>query len=86
VSTDMARDENTIINEITPLFREIFDDPALIITSQTMARDVDGWDSLTHMSLILAVEGRYKIKFGLGDIVKFRNVGDMCRVVLKLHG
>jgi acyl carrier protein len=82
----MARDENTIIEEITPIFREIFDDPALVITPQTTARDVDGWDSLTHMSLIVAVEGRYKIKFGLGDIVKFRNVGDMCRVVLKLHG
>jgi acyl carrier protein len=83
---DMPRNESAILAEITPLFREIFGDPTLVLTPEMKARDVRGWDSLTHMSLILAIEEFYKIKFTLGDIVKFRNVGDMCRVVMKLHG
>lgn len=77
------RDESTILGELTPLFRRVFEDDRLTITLTTTAKDVPGWDSLVHMQLIAAVEKHYGIKFRLGDIIKFRNVGDMCRAILK---
>ena len=76
------RSEADILEELTPIFRRIFDDESLQITSGMTAKDVDGWDSLTHMSLIVAVEDRYKMRFKLADVVKFKNIGDMCRAVI----
>lgn len=84
MSTAPARDEDAILAELTPIFRRIFDDDRLVLTPTLTAKDVDGWDSLTHMSLIVAVEERYAIKFKLMDVVKFKNVGDMCRVILAM--
>ena len=79
----MPRDENTILEELTPVFRKVFENDQLVITTDMTAKDVKGWDSLAHMSLIVAVEERYTLRFKLGDIVKFKNIGDMCRAVLK---
>jgi acyl carrier protein len=77
------RDENAILSELTPVFRKVFDDEKLTITLTTTANDVDGWDSLTHMNLITSIERHYGIKFRLADIIKFRNVGDLCRAILR---
>jgi acyl carrier protein len=76
------QNEAGILAELTPIFHQIFEDDTLVITPELTARDVDGWDSLTHMSLIVAVESHFGIKFKLRDVVKFRNLGDMCRSVL----
>lgn len=83
MSTDASRDEHAILAELTPIFREVFEDEHLVIDLQTTAKDVADWDSLTHMQLIVVVEERYGMKFKLSDVVKFKNVGDMCRAILK---
>jgi len=81
--TDHPRNsEQAILEELTPIFRQLFQNDALIVSSTLTASDVEGWDSLTHMSLIVAVEEHFKIKFKLRDVVKFNNVGDMCKAVL----
>lgn len=81
--TDNAeKNEQSILDELTPIFRSIFENDTLIVTPELTAKDVEGWDSLTHMSLIVAVEEHFKIKFKLRDVVKFRNLGDMCKTVL----
>ena len=84
MSTSPARDEAAVLAELTPIFRRILADDQLVLTPGMTAKDVDGWDSLTHMSLILAVEKQYEVKFKLMDVVKFRNVGDMCRAILSM--
>jgi acyl carrier protein len=83
MATETPRDEKTILEELTPIFRQVLEDDQLVITALTTANDVAGWDSLSHMNLIVAVEDRYDMKFKLADIVKFKNVGEMCRAVLK---
>jgi acyl carrier protein len=79
----MPRDENTILAELLPIFRRVFEDDEVVITRETTAHDVDGWNSLTHMSLISSVESHYGIKFKLAEIVRFKNVGDMCGAILR---
>jgi acyl carrier protein len=78
----MSSKAEEVLAELVPIFREALDDDHLILTLETTAKDVDGWDSFTHTQLIAAIEEHYGIHFRLKDIMKFKNVGDMCRAVL----
>ena len=72
-----------ILTELTGVFRQVFDDDSLVITRTTTANDIDEWDSLTHMNLVVAVELKFKIKFALGELQALRNVGEMADLVTK---
>jgi len=72
----------TVIAQLTPVFRKIFNAPELEITDEMTANDVEGWDSLSHMLLIADVETAFSIKFKLKDLNKMRNVGDKIDIIL----
>lgn len=72
-----------LLPELQPIFQEIFDQPDLKISSETTARDVPGWDSLTNINLIFAIEREFKIKFALGEIQELNNVGEMALLIDK---
>jgi len=61
----------------------VFDDSELKITPQLTANDVPGWDSLTNINLIFAIEREFKIKFGLGEIQDLKNVSEMIVLIEK---
>jgi acyl carrier protein len=63
-----------ILNDI---FRQVFDDDSIVITRETTANDIEEWDSLTHMNLVVAVEAKFKIRFALGELQTLKNVGDL---------
>lgn len=71
------------LDELTPVFGEVFDDNSIVLTRDTTADDIDDWDSLTHMNLVMAVELRFKVKFALGELQTLRNVGDMLDLINK---
>jgi acyl carrier protein len=68
---------------LTGIFRQVFDDDSIIITRESTANDIEEWDSLTHMNLVVAVEAKFKIRFALGELQILRNVGDMHDLVEK---
>jgi acyl carrier protein len=68
---------DNLLAELQVIFRDIFDQPDLVITRESNASTVDDWDSLTHVNLITAIEKRYKIRFALGELQDLKNVGDM---------
>lgn len=72
-----------IIAELTPIFREVFDDDSIVITRQSTANDIDAWDSLSHMNMVMAVEVKFKIRFALGELQTLKNVGDLADLVEK---
>ena len=72
-----------IIADLQPVLTDILDIPDLRVSRETKASDVDGWDSLAHINLLMAVEKRYKIKFALGELQDLRNVGDMADLILE---
>jgi len=72
-----------ILAELTPVFREVFDDDSIVLTRQTTANDIDGWDSLSHMNMVMAVEMKFKIRFALGELPGLKNVGDLADLVQK---
>ncbi len=69
------------IEELNPIFRQVFDDNSIDITRTSTADDIDDWDSLTHMNLVMAVEQAFKIRFALGELQKLKNVGDMLDMI-----
>ena len=73
-----------VLIELTPIFRDALDDERLILKTNMSARNVEGWDSFTHMQLIAAIERHYGINFRLKELLNFQDVGDMCRAVLRL--
>ena len=71
------------LEELTPVFRQVFDDDSILLTRNSTADDIDDWDSLTHMNLVIAVELRFKVKFALGELQTLKNVGDMLDLIDK---
>lgn len=72
-----------IKSRLTNVFRDLFDDPKLEISDSTTAADIEGWDSLTHINLIVHVEKEFKIKLSTGDVRGLKNVGDFLALIAK---
>ncbi|NJC88534.1 MAG: acyl carrier protein [Desulfuromonas sp.] len=66
-----------VIEPLTKIFREVFDDEDITLSGEMTADDVDGWDSLSHVNLIVTIETRFNIKFTQKELLTFRNVGDL---------
>jgi len=78
--TYMSREE--IYGRLNEVFRDVFDDEEITVNDSTTANDVDGWDSLEHINLIVAVERAFGIKFTMGETVGMKNVGEMVDKIL----
>ena len=74
-----------IIEELQNIFRGIFDDEALIISRDTTAEDIDAWDSLTHLQLVMEVEQAFNIKFKTSQLKNMPNVGAMIDAIMELR-
>ena len=66
------------LNEV---FRDIFDDDGISVNEKTTADDIDGWDSLAHVSLLVSIEKAFSIKFSMDDVVNFKSVGDIYEAI-----
>ena len=71
----------TTLEKINGIFRTVFDNEELDVNPETTANDVDGWDSISHVNLILAVELGFKTRFSPDEIMAFRNVGDLVKAL-----
>ena len=71
----MTREE--IYGKLNEVFQDVFDDEDIKVNDATVASDVDGWDSLEHINLIVAVERCFGIKFTMGETTGLKNVGEM---------
>ncbi len=65
------------------VFRRVFDDGEIVIEEDTTADDIEDWDSLTHVQLILAVEEEFHAKFSTAEIMRLKNVGEFIRLIEK---
>lgn len=72
-----------IHDELQEVFRRVFGDSQLTIRPATQAKDVPGWDSVTHLNLIVAIEQRFRVRFHLAEISGFRNVGGLEAALVK---
>ncbi|MCR4739689.1 MAG: acyl carrier protein [Lachnospiraceae bacterium] len=80
----MSREE--VMEKITAIFREVFDDEELVITDETNSDDIEDWDSFEHISLIVSMEKEFSLKFDVKQVNTLENVGEMADLILKLKG
>ena len=70
-------DKVIILRQVETIFKDVLDEDDIVLTEATTANDVEGWDSLTHIQLIVAIEKHFKIKFSSKEILSWKNVGEM---------
>jgi acyl carrier protein len=73
----------TTIERLQEIFRDVFDDETLILTSSTSAKDIEDWDSLAQINLVAAIESEFSMKFDIAEIPTLQNVGDMIDLIEK---
>jgi acyl carrier protein len=76
-------DEAQIYTRLSEIFLDVFDDDSIEVKADLTAKDVDGWDSLTHIRLMLTVEKTFKLKFSTSELGNLRSVGDLVALIDK---
>ncbi|MGP0073343.1 MAG: acyl carrier protein [Bryobacteraceae bacterium] len=74
-------DNTQLRSRVTDTFRNVFGEPDLAIWDDMTAEDVEQWDSLTHINLIVALEREFRVKFTTGEVSKLKNVGDLVSLI-----
>jgi acyl carrier protein len=77
----LKMEDTEIYRRLTDIFRKVFDEDDIRVTPELSAKDVDGWDSLTHIRLIMTVEKAFNVKFSTSEIGKFENVGSLAELI-----
>ena len=77
----MSREE--IYAKLNEVFQDVFDDEEITVNDATTADDIEDWDSLEHINLIVAVENAFGVKFSMGEVNGMKNVGEMVDIISK---
>jgi acyl carrier protein len=73
----MVMERTQILREVQEIFRDILDNEEIVLANETTADDIEEWDSLTHIQLIVAIEKHFKIHFTSREILSWQNVGQL---------
>jgi len=73
----------TVLEELNNVFETVFEQKGLTITPETTSNDVEGWDSMSHVTLLLAVEDHFNIEFRPFEIANLKNVGALVDLIGK---
>lgn len=73
--------ESEIYDRLTPVFRDVFDDEELTPNAAMTADDVEEWDSLSHIRLIVSVEKAFDIRIATSELTQLKSVGDLVQLI-----
>lgn len=71
----------SVLERINKIFRTVFDNEKLVVTEETSADDIEGWDSLQHINILAMLEKEFQVELDIEQIISLENVGDMVRAV-----
>ena len=72
---------NEIYERLNEVFQDVFDDDSRTVNPNTTAADIEDWDSLSHITLMAAVEDEFRMKFSMKEVVEMKNVGEMVNII-----
>ncbi|MBQ8886690.1 MAG: acyl carrier protein [Candidatus Gastranaerophilales bacterium] len=75
----MERSE--ILNVIQDILRDVLEDDEIVVSEELCAKDVHGWDSLTHVNIIEVIEKKFNVKFTIGEIVVLNNIAGLIDLI-----
>lgn len=70
-------DRSIILGQLNEIFTDVIDEDAISLKEASTAKEVEGWDSLTHIQLVVAIEKHFKIRFTAREIQEWKNVGEL---------
>ena len=70
-----------VYEKLTPIFRKLFANNSIVLTPETTAKDIEGWNSLEHIILVNTVERAFKMKFKMKEVSSMKNVGQMAEII-----
>ncbi len=71
-----------VLEKLTVIFRENFDDQSILLSENTSAKDIEDWDSLEQINLIIAIQDTFMIRFNIDEVNTLKNVGEMINMIL----
>ena len=74
---------NDVFGKLNDIFQEVFDDASITVNESTTAECIDGWDSLTHITLINEIEDAFDIRFPMKKVISMKNVGEMVDYIME---
>ena len=74
-------EKSEMVSRLTPIFRDVFDNDALVVSEGMTAADVPTWDSLSNINMIIAVEKAFGVKFSIKDVRNLKNVGELLELI-----
>ncbi len=72
-----------IYERLNNVFRDVFDDDSITVNENTTSNDIEDWDSLEHINLVVAVEQEFGMKFNMGEVTTMKNVGEMVDIIME---
>lgn len=78
----MSREE--VFEKVQDIFRDVFDDDSLEISDSTNSDDIEDWDSLEHIALVVSMEKEFNLKFDIKQVNKLENVGQMVDLIISM--
>src|SRR3954451_7956924 len=75
------RMRSAVYSELSEIFTDLFDNDSIVLTRETTADDIEEWDSLHHITLIVAIESRFGIKFKTAELEGLHNVGHLVELI-----
>jgi acyl carrier protein len=74
-------DTKEVYERLTEIFHDVFDDDSIVVTPELTADDIDEWDSLTHIRLVVSIERSFHLKFSAADVGNLKNVGEFVDLI-----
>lgn len=74
-------DTPSIIAKLQEIFRDVLDNDEIVLTPATSASDIEEWDSLANVQLVVEIEGEFGIRFTSAEIPSWKNIGDMATCI-----
>lgn len=80
----MTREE--VFVRLNAVFQDVFDDDSITVRDETTASDIEDWDSLEHINLMVSIEKAFGMRFSMAEVTGLKNVGEMVDVIMKHQG
>ena len=74
--------ETEVLQKLNDIFRDLFELPELELNPDMSAADIDEWDSVNHVMLVVEIERQFKVKFHTAEVEEMKNVGDLVRMIV----